>query len=118
MFYFIYTEGLNSDFLGTNSDNSCRLKVGLIPGTYYDEEETYRPLYWTVMEGGSYMGYGKVNTEGFAYGSIMNQGFADYTINGSPNYEALTSSSALQSGSINFSINAEYDSNKVRLKLD
>lgn len=111
-----YTEDLNSDFLGINSDNSCRLKVGLIPGTYYDEEETYRPLYWTVMESGSYMGYGKVNTEGFAYGSIMNQGFADYTINGSPNYEALTSSSALQSGSINFSINAEYDSNKVRLK--
>ena len=111
-----YTEDLNSDFLGINSDNSCRLKVGLIPGTYYDEEETYRPLYWTVMESGSYMGYGKINIEGFAYGSIMNQGFADYTINGSPNYEALTSSSALQNGSINFSINAEYDSNKVRLK--
>jgi hypothetical protein len=68
------------------------------------------------MENGSYMGYGMVNVEGFAFGSIMNQGFDDYTINGSPNYEALESSSALQSGSINFSINAEYDSNKVRLK--
>ena len=46
----------------------------------------------------------------------MNQGFNDYSINGSSNIEALTSPSALQSGTINFSINAEYDVNKIRLK--
>lgn len=106
----------NEDYTGENIDPSCLTNTGVIPGTYYDEDETYRPLYWTVMESGANQGYGKVNIEGFAFGSIMNQGFGDYSINGSPNYEALTSSSALQSGSINFTINAEYDSSKVRLK--
>ena len=106
----------NEDYSGENNDPDCLTNTGVIPGTYYDEDETYRPLYWTVMESGADQGYGKVNIEGFAFGSIMNQGFADYTINGSPNIEALTSTSALQSGLINFSINAEYDSNKVRLK--
>ena len=106
----------NEEYNGENIDPSCLTNTGVIPGTYYDEDETYRPLYWTVMESGANQGYGKVNIEGFAFGSIMNQGFGDYSINGSPNYEALTSSSALQSGSINFTINAEYDSSKVRLK--
>ena len=106
----------NEVYTGENIDPSCLTNTGVIPGTYYDEDETYRPLYWTVMESGANQGYGKVNIEGFAFGSIMNQGFGDYSINGSPNYEALTSSSALQSGSINFTINAEYDSSKVRLK--
>ena len=113
-FYNQYPD--NEVYTGENDDPDCISKAGVIPGTYYDEDETYRPLYWTVMESGADQGYGKVNIEGFAFGSIMNQGFDDYTINGSPNYEALESSSALQSGSINFSINAEYDSNKVRLK--
>ena len=106
----------NEEYTGENTDPGCVSKTGVIPGTYYSEDETYRPLYWTVMESGSNQGYGKVNIEGFAYGSIMNQGFNDYSINGSSNIEALTSPSALQSGTINFSINAEYDVNKIRLK--
>ena len=106
----------NEEYTGENSNPDCISQTGVIPGTYYDEDDTYRPLYWTVMEGGANQGYGKVNIEGFAFGSIMNQGFDDFTINGSAGTEALTSSSALQAGSINFSINAEYDSSKVRLK--
>jgi hypothetical protein len=106
----------NEVYTGENEDPECVNNTGVIPGTYYDEYETYRPLYWTVMEYDSVRGYGKVNIEGFAYGSIMNQGFDDFTINGYPNTEALTSSSALQGGSINFTINAKYDPDKVRLK--
>ena len=113
-FYNQYPD--NEEYTGENTDPGCISKTGVIPGTYYSEDETYRPLYWTVMESGSNQGYGKVNIEGFAYGSIMNQGFNDYSINGSSNIEALTSPSALQSGTINFSINAEYDVNKIRLK--
>ena len=75
-------------------------KLELSPGTYYSEDETYRPLYWTVMESGADQGYGKVNIEGFAYGSIMNQGFGNYSVNGVSFYDGLTSSSALSNGSI------------------
>ena len=106
----------NEEFTGENVYSDCVNKIGLIPGTYYSEDETYRPKYWTVMESGADLGFGKVNIEGFAYGSIMNQGFGNYTINGISNYEGLTSSSALSNGSINFVIDAVYDPTKIKLK--
>jgi hypothetical protein len=68
------------------------------------------------MESGADQGYGKVNIEGFAYGSIMNQGFGNYSINGASNYEGLTSSSALSNGRIEFVVDAVYDPTKVKLK--
>jgi len=51
----------NEEFTGENVDSDCVNKIGLIPGTYYSEDETYRPKYWTVMESGADLGYGKVN---------------------------------------------------------
>jgi hypothetical protein len=113
-FYNQYSD--NETFTGENVDPDCMNKTGVIPGTYYSEDETYRPLYWTVMESGSDQGYGKVNIEGFAYGSIMNQGFGNYSINGASNYEGLTSSSALSNGRIEFVVDAVYDPTKVKLK--
>ena len=113
-FYNQYSD--NETFTGENVDPDCMNKTGVIPGTYYSEDETYRPLYWTVMESGADQGYGKVNIEGFAYGSIMNQGFGNYSINGASNYEGLTSSSALSNGRIEFVVDAVYDPTKVKLK--
>ena len=111
-----YSETIDPDYPGTNSDNSCKIKAGLFPGTYYSEEDTYRPFYWTVMEGGKEYGYNKVNIEGFAFGSIMNQGFGDFTINGDVGTEGLTSNSALANDVLNIDINAVFDSTKLRLK--
>jgi hypothetical protein len=111
-----YSTTIDPNYLGTNTDNSCKIKAGLIPGTYYSETDTFRPLYWTVMESGSYMGYGKINLEGFAFGSIMNQGFGDFSINDNSGTEGLTSSSALENNSLNITVNAIFDSEKLRLK--
>ena len=106
----------NEIYDGENFDSNCVNKVGVIPGTYYSEDETYRPLYWTVMESGADQGYGKVNIEGFAYGSIMNQGFGNYSVNGVSFYDGLTSSSALSNGSIDIVLDAVFDTSKVKLK--
>ena len=106
----------NTEFDGENIDSDCMNKAGLIPGTYYSEEDTFRPYYWTVMEFDKDQGYNKVNIEGFAFGSIMNQGFGDFTINGDVGTEGLTSSSALSNDTLNIVIDAEFDSTKLRLK--
>ena len=50
-------------------------KVGLFEGNYYGEFNNYRPTYCSIMDSCSEGGYGKVNLEGFAIGSIQNQGF-------------------------------------------
>ena len=106
----------NTEFDGENIDSDCMNKAGLIPGTYYSEEDTFRPYYWTVMESDKDQGYNKVNIEGFAFGSIMNQGFGDFTINGDIGTEGLTSSSALLNNTLNIVIDAVFDSTKLRLK--
>ena len=106
----------NTEFDGSNIDADCMNKAGLIPGTYYSEEDTFRPFYWTVMESDKEQGYNKVNLEGFAFGSIMNQGFGDFSINGDIGTEGLTSNSALASDVLNIDINAVFDSTKLRLK--
>lgn len=106
----------NTEFDGENIDSDCMNKAGLIPGTYYSEDDTFRPYYWTVMESDKDQGYNKVNIEGFAFGSIMNQGFGDFTINGDVGTEGLTSSSALSNDTLNIVIDAVFDSTKLRLK--
>ena len=106
----------NAEFDGSNIDADCMNKAGLIPGTYYSEEDTFRPFYWTVMESDKEQGYNKINLEGFAFGSIMNQGFGDFSINGDIGTEGLTSNSALASDVLNIDINAVFDSTKLRLK--
>ena len=66
------------------------------------------------MEYGSEFGYGAVNVEGFAVGSIMNQGFADYKINTISGEGALKQSSL--GSEITIEVEAEYDQSKLTLK--
>ena len=105
----------DSEFPGINSDSSCPTKIGHFEGTYYGEIGTYRPRWLSVMwccddE------YGKVNVEGFAIGSILNQGFVDYTVssNGIEDIDIFDQSSI--GNSITFNLNAIYDVNKLILK--
>ena len=68
------TPDVNGDysFLGKNPECAG---VGLFEGNYYGLYDNYRPTFCSVMDSCSSGGYGKVNAEGFAVGSIQNQGF-------------------------------------------
>ena len=105
----------DSEFPGINSDSSCPTKIGHFEGTYYGEIGTYRPRWISVMWCCNDE-YGKVNVEGFAIGSILNQGFVDYVID-SDGFEDidLFDQSSLKN-SITFKLNAVYDINKLSLK--
>ena len=46
----------------------------MFEGNYYGEFDNYRPKFLTIMEVNTDQ-YGEVNVEGFAIGSIQNQGF-------------------------------------------
>lgn len=59
-------------FIRKNPDCS---KVGLFEGNYYGEFDNYRPTFCSIMDSCNEGGYGGVNVEGFAVGSIQNQGF-------------------------------------------
>ena len=59
--------------------------------------------------------YGEVNIEGFAVGSIMNQGFRNYSINGIDGYGDLTNPNGLEN-TITIGIDAIYDQTKLKLK--
>ncbi|GIS25381.1 MAG: hypothetical protein CM15mP126_6240 [Gammaproteobacteria bacterium] len=59
----------------TGRNPECN-QVGLFEGNYYGEFDNYRPKFLTVMETNTDQ-YGEVNAEGFAIGSIQNQGFVD-----------------------------------------
>ena len=50
-------------------------KVGLFEGNYYGDFDNYRPTFCSIMDSCNEGGYGAVNVEGFAVGSIQNQGF-------------------------------------------
>ena len=105
----------DSEFPGTNADPSCPTKIGHFEGTYYGEVGTYRPRWLSVMwccddE------YGKVNVEGFAIGSILNQGFTDYTIDSNLSEDIDLFDETSLGDSITFNLNAEYDTNKLKLK--
>ena len=104
----------SEDYPGTNEDDSCKTKIGLLEGTYYGEIETYRPRWISVMWC-CFLEYGKVNVEGFAVGSIMNQGFSNYTINSESGPNVLSNPAGL-GNSITFEIDAVYDETKLKLK--
>ena len=91
---------------GRNPD--CN-KVGLFEGNYYGEFDNYRPKYWTIMEGGI-LQYGEVNAEGFAIGSIHNQGF----LYGDD--VAFVSDATGSRTGFEIDIDVEYDTAKLRLK--
>ena len=83
--------------------------VGLFEGNYYGEFDNYRPKYWTIMEGGI-LKYGEVNTEGFAVGSIHNQGF----LNGDE-VDFIVDASGNNTG-FEIDIDVAYDTTKLKLQ--
>ena len=101
---------------GINEDDSCKEKIGLFQGTYYDEVETYRPKWISVMWC-CVLDYGKINVEGFAAGSIKNQfnGFTDFIIKSDVNNDVDLNNSESIGEYISFEINGEYDINKLKL---
>ena len=104
------------NYPGINEDDSCKDKIGLFQGTYYDEEETYRPKWISVMWC-CFLDYGKINVEGFAAGSIRNQfnGFTDFIIKSDVNDNVDLNNSESIGEFITFDINGEYDINKLKL---
>ena len=97
---------INGNLTGRNPE--CE-KVGLFEGNYYGEFDNYRPKYWTIMEGGI-LEYGEVNVEGFAIGSIHNQGFLYGDDVGFVSDEAGTNNG------FEIDIDVEYDTSKLTLK--
>ena len=103
-----------SDYPGVDFEPGCEDRIGLLEGTYYGEEGDYRSQWINIMWC-CFLYYGPVNIDGFAIGSIMNQGFRDYSVNGESGYGDLTSSSGL-TNSIMLSVDAIYDQSKLKLK--
>tara|TARA_E500000331_G_scaffold79927_1_gene75561 strand:- start:588 stop:2636 length:2049 start_codon:yes stop_codon:yes gene_type:complete len=85
-------------------------KVGLFEGNYYGKYNNYRPTFCSVMDSCSSGGYGKVNVEGFAIGSIINQGFEDDDVG----FVSNTGSSS--NDGFQISLNVEYDQSKITLE--
>ena len=104
----------DSDYPGIDFEPGCEDRIGLLEGTYYGEEGDYRSQWINIMWC-CYLYYGPVNIDGFAIGSIMNQGFRNYSVNGESGYGDLTSSSGLNN-SITLSVDAIYDQSKLKLK--
>ena len=97
---------VNGNLTGRNPE--CE-KVGLFEGNYYGEYDNYRPKYWTIMEGGI-LEYGEVNVEGFAIGSIQNQGFVY-----GDDYGFVQDETGATTG-WRIDIDVVYDTSKVTLK--
>jgi len=104
----------DSDYPGVDFEPGCEDRVGLLEGTYYGEVGDYRPKWITIMWC-CFLEYGPVNIDGFAVGSIMNQGFRDYSVNGVPGYGDLTLTNGL-SDYITLAVDAIYDQSKLKLK--
>ena len=84
--------------------------VGRFEGNYYGLYDNYRPTFCSIMDSCSSGGYGKVNVEGFAIGSLQNQGFYD-----SADIGFATNSSNENSG-WQMTLDVDFDSSKVTLK--
>jgi hypothetical protein len=104
----------SEEYPGTNEDDSCKTKIGLLEGTYYGEIETYRPRWISVMWC-CFLEYGKVNIEGFAVGSIMNQGFSNHKINSEEDPSYVLNNPSGLGETITFEIDAVYDETKLKL---
>ena len=103
------TPDVNGDysFLGKNPECAG---VGLFEGNYYGLYDNYRPTFCSVMDSCSSGGYGKVNVEGFAVGSIQNQGFYEEDdIN-------FVSNDAGANTGFQIILDANYDTSKLTLK--
>ncbi len=85
-------------------------KVGLFEGNYYGKDDNYRPTFCSVMDSCSSGGYGKVNVEGFAIGSIANQGFEDDDVT------FISNAGSSTADGFQISLNVEYDQSKITLE--
>ena len=84
--------------------------VGLFEGNYYGLYDNYRPTFCSVMDRCTSAGYGPVNVEGFAVGSIQNQGFYD-------NDDVRLVKDAGQANvGFEIALDVEYDTSKITLK--
>ena len=104
---FVNNWDSNGNFVSKNPECS---QVGLFEGNYYGLYDNYRPTFCSVMDKCTSGGYGKVNVEGFAVGSIQNQGFyrAD-----SLRYTRDDSGSR---NGIEIEMDVSYDTSKITLK--
>ncbi len=93
-------------FIGKNPDCAG---VGLFEGNYYGEFDNYRPTFCSIMDSCSSGGYGDVNVEGFAIGSIQNQGF--YYAFDDVDFGFTADNAAWE-----MTVDAEYDTSKLTLK--
>lgn len=92
--------------------------VGLYEGNYYGQFNNYRPTFCSIMDSCDEGGYGPVNIEGFAIGSIQNQGFYRAF---KPNDAGARISFNDDASGFNESISidirdAEYDTSKLTIK--
>ena len=97
----------NGGFVRKNPDCAG---VGLFEGNYYGLYDNYRPTFCSVMDSCSSGGYGKVNVEGFAVGSIQNQGFYEEEDIG------FIANDAGQNSEFQIVLDASYDTSKITLK--
>ncbi len=106
----------NSNYPGINEDDSCKDRIGLFQGTYYDEVDTYRPKWISVMWC-CYLDYGKINVEGFAIGSITNQfnGFNDFIIKSDISDDVDLDNTESLGEYITFDVNGVFDTDKLKL---
>ena len=92
----------------TGRNPECN-QVGLFEGNYYGEFDNYRPKFLTIMEVNTDQ-YGEVNVEGFAIGSIHNQGFVY-----GDDVGFTEDTNGIKSG-FDIDIDVEYDTSKLKLK--
>lgn len=84
--------------------------VGQFEGNYYGLYDNYRPTFCSIMDSCSSGGYGKVNVEGFAIGSLQNQGFYDTSDIG------FTRNSSNENIGWQMILDVDFDTTKVVLK--
>lgn len=112
---FINEWRTTTDSNGNNSYTFVRKNpecsgVGLFEGNYYGLYDNYRPTFCSVMDRCTSAGYGPVNVEGFAVGSIQNQGFYD-------NDDVRLVKDAGQANvGFEIALDVEYDTSKITLK--
>ena len=112
-----YVDGLDCDCLANVWDaegnfirkNPACAKVGMFEGNYYGEFDNYRPTFCSIMDSCSSGGYGPVNVEGFAIGSIQNQGFYDA-------FDDVDIGFTANNAAWQMTILADYDTSKITLK--
>ena len=106
----------DTNYPGINADDSCKDKIGLFQGTYYDEVDSYRPKWISVMWC-CFLDYGKINVEGFAIGSITNQfnGFGDFTVKSDISEDVDLDNSESLGEYITFDVNGVFDTNRLKL---